>query len=251
MIKENYYDGLIAEWYDDWLKERRDDVAYYSEFFKSFSGRVLELACGTGRILLPIAKSGTKIDGLDSSVDMLKRLGAKVLEMGLPSIDTFHQSMVNFNLPKKYDAAFISSGSFQLVISDDDVMKCLKSIQNHLADHGFLIFDIFIPWDAIRAGKMESFRVTRDNSRADGTRCIVQEKFEIDLAKQIQNSVFKYEIYSENLLTKSIIGNFDLRWYWEDEMLNILEHSGFSSVEMLTGSPLYQKGKWFVFKAYH
>lgn len=251
MIKENYYDGMITEWYDDWLKERRDDVAYYSEFFNGFSGKVLELACGTGRVLLPIAKSGIKIDGLDSSADMLKRLHAKAFEMGLKSIDTFQQSMVNFRLPKKYDAIYVASGSFQLIISDDDVMKSLQSIRNHLVDNGFFIFDIFVPWDAIRVGKMESFRVTRDNSREDGTRCLVQEKFEIDLAKQIQNSVFKYEIYSENLLTKSIIGNFDLRWYWADEMLNILRHSGFSNVEMLTDPPLYQKGKWFVFRACH
>jgi SAM-dependent methyltransferase len=53
-VRDQHYKGLIAKWYDDWLKERTDDRDYYSGFFSGFDGRVLELACGTGRLLIPI-----------------------------------------------------------------------------------------------------------------------------------------------------------------------------------------------------
>ena len=248
MIRENYFDGLIAEWYDDWLKPRKDDVTFYSDYFKGFKGKVLELACGTGRLVLPIAKSGITIHGLDSSVDMLKRLRDKTQENSLNNINTFQQSMAGFSLPEKYDAIFVGIGSFQLLTSDKDVTSCLQAIERHLNEKGFLLLDVFVPWDAIKAGKSDGFIVTRDNKRKNGSRCLVMERFEIDYARQLQISVFKYEIYLDNLLTKSIIGDFELRWYWKDQMLNLLRENGFMKVELLTNN-LYQENRWFVFRA--
>jgi SAM-dependent methyltransferase len=85
-----HYQGLNADWYDEWLKDRTDDLDYYSEFFKGFTGRVLELACGTGRLLIPIARSGVKIDGLDSSEDMLGVLRGKAEGLGLNRIELYN-----------------------------------------------------------------------------------------------------------------------------------------------------------------
>jgi SAM-dependent methyltransferase len=249
MVRDDYYDGLIAEWYDDWLASRHDDVDYYTTFLKGFKGCVLELACGTGRILLPVARQGVAIDGLDSSGDMLDRLQAKAKALGLDSISTFKQPMAGFTLPGKYDAIVITSGSFQLLISEEEVMACLKSIKGHLAEGGFLLMDVFVPWNSIRAGKVDSFAVTRDSKREDGSRCVVSERFEVDTARQVVNSVFRYETFKDNKLDKSMIGDFPLRWYWKDEICNLLKGHGFSQVELLTASPLYREGSSFVIKA--
>ena len=51
------YTGPIADWYDDWLSGRKEDIAYYLEAFLGHSRSALELACGTGRLLLPIVLS--------------------------------------------------------------------------------------------------------------------------------------------------------------------------------------------------
>jgi SAM-dependent methyltransferase len=248
-MQSQHYKGLIAEWYDEWLKERTDDVTYYSEFFKGFNGRVLELACGTGRLLLPIAKSGVTIDGLDSSEDMLAVLRSKAKKLGLNGIQSYNQPMDNFSLATHYEAIFVASGSFQLLTSTEDILNSLKCIRRCLADKGFLILDLFVPWEEIITQKCDSYHVTRDVSRPDGMRSIVLERYSVSIPKQIKYGTYRYEFYDQKHLTECIVDDLSIRWYWKDEFVNLLKSAHFSKIEVLTRSSLYDEGYSFVFKA--
>jgi SAM-dependent methyltransferase len=249
-MRSQHYRGLIAEWYDDWLKERKEDVDYYSSVFRGFSGRVLELACGTGRLLLPIAGLGVPIDGLDSSNDVLSVLQRKAEKLGLQRIKLYNQPMENFDLPARYDAVFISAGSFHLLTSKEDALNSLSCVRRCLADTGFFMIDIFVPWAHIAERGHDYYRVTRDASRPDGTRSIVLERFDISIPEQIKHGVYRYEFYSQRQMTVCILDDLSIRWYWKDEFLNLLNSAGFSKTEILTDSPLYQEGHSFVFKAF-
>jgi hypothetical protein len=135
MIDPHYYDGLIAEWYDDWLSQRQDDVA------------------------------------------------------------------------------------------------------------GFLILDVSIPGDAINNGDADVFKVTRDVTRADGTRSVVREKTDMDPAGQIQSSEYKYDFYHGGALIGSFENSFELRWYHVQQMVELLKAAGFPRVtsSVATGTRLSQK----------
>src|SRR5690349_11372890 len=67
-LSAQYYDPVYAE------KPSLEDVPFYLELAKRIGGPVLELACGTGRVLLPIARAGIAIHGVDNSVPMLNVL---------------------------------------------------------------------------------------------------------------------------------------------------------------------------------
>jgi SAM-dependent methyltransferase len=248
-MHHQHYRGLIAEWYDDWLKERTDDRDYYSGFFCDFGGRVLELACGTGRLLIPIVESGVRVDGLDSSEDMLTVLGRKATKLGVKGIGLHNQLMEDFILSTKYDAIFVASGSFQLLISYESAVNSLKCIRGHLSDTGFFLVDIFVPWDDIIMQRCDSYRVTRDVTRPDGKRSIVLEWFGIDIPKQIKHGTYRYEFYDQKRLVECITDELPIRWYWKDEYLNLLREADFSNIEVLTQSSLYREGYSFVFKA--
>jgi SAM-dependent methyltransferase len=248
-VRDQHYKGLIAEWYDDWLKERTDDRDYYSGFFSGFDGRVLELACGTGRLLIPIAASGVAIHGLDSSEDMLEVLERKASSLNIKGIQLYNQLMEDFSLPTEYDAIFVASGSFQLLTSSESAINSLKCIRNHLSDDGFCLTDIFVPWHDIIVQKRDSYHVTRDVVRPDGKRSIVLERFEIDIPGQIKRGTYRYEFYDQKHLTDCITDDLSIRWYWKDEFLRLLSSAGFSRIDVLTQSPLYNEGYSFVFKA--
>ena len=248
-MQSQHYKGLIAEWYDEWLKQRTDDIDYYSEFFKGFDGRVLELACGTGRLLIPIAKSGVTIDGLDSSEDMLGVLRGKAENLGLNGIELYNQSMENFDLATRYDAVFVAGGSFQLLTAAEDALNSLKCIRRCLSDTGFFILDIFIPWGEIITQKCDSYQVTRDVTCPDGNRSIVLERYKISIPKQIKVGTYRYEFYDQKHLTQSIVDDLSIRWYWKDEFVSLLKSAHFSKIEVLTHSALYDEGYSFVFKA--
>jgi len=244
-----HYTKLIAEWYDDWLKDLTRDIDYYSDYFSDFEGHVLELACGTGRLLIPIAESGVTIHGLDSSQDMLDVLQRKATNLKIKGIELHNQLMENFSLPTKYDAIFVASGSFQLLTSSENALNSLGFVRDHLSDDGFLLADIFIPWDSIVAQKHNDYHVTRDVVRPDGKRSIVLERFEIDIPTQVKRGTYRYEFYDQERLTDCITDDLSIRWYWKDEFLVLLNKAGFSRIDVLTQSPLYTDGYSFVFKA--
>jgi len=248
-MADQHYTRLIAEWYDDWLKDLTSDRDYYLEFFSGFDGQVLELACGTGRLLIPIAESGVTIHGLDSSQDMLEVLQRKTSKLKIKGIELHNQLMENFSLQTKYDAIFVASGSFQLLTSSENALNSLGCVHDHLSDNGFLLADIFVPWDSIVVQKRNDYHVTRDVVRPDGKRSIVLERFEIDIPKQVKRSTYRYEFYDQARLTDCITDDLSIRWYWKDEFLVLLNKAGFSRIEVLTQSPLYADGYSFVFKA--
>jgi SAM-dependent methyltransferase len=248
-MQNQHYEGLIADWYDDWLRERKDDVDYYSSTFRGFGGRILELACGTGRLLLPIAGSGVTIEGLDSSRDMLNVLQRKAEKLGLKEIKVHNLRMENFDLAARYDAVFVASGSFQLLTSKEDALNSLRCVRRCLSDTGFFLTDIFLPWTDIAERKRDYYVVTRDAIRQDGSRSIVLERFNTNISEQIKHGIYRYEFYSQRQLIACILDDLSIRWYWKDEFSNLLSEAGFSKVEILTDSPLYQEGHSFVFKA--
>ena len=248
-MAREHYTGLIAEWYDDWLKDVTHDKDYYTEFFKGFEGQVLELACGTGRLLIPIAETDVTIHGLDSSQDILDVLQRKAAKLNVKGIKVHNQSMENFSLPTKYDAIFVSSGSFQLLTSSESALKSLECVRGHLSGNGFFLVDIFIPWDSIFVQERNDYHVTRDVVRSDGKRSIVLERFEIDIPNQIKRGTYRYEFYDKGRLTDCITNDLSIHWYWKDELLSHLNKAGFSSIEVLTQSSLYNEGYSYVFKA--
>jgi SAM-dependent methyltransferase len=243
------YTGLIADWYDDWLSGRKEDIAYYAEVFRERSGSVLELACGTGRLLLPLAQSGVAIEGLDSAPDMLAVLRKKAASLGLDDIRLYEQPMQKFDIPKKFDSIFIAGGTFQLLISHEDALACLRCAHQHLRDDGSLLIDVFVPWDDIQRSSSSNYHVVRDSTRADCSRSIVMERFEIDIPAQMKKGTYRYEFYTDSRLTDCFVKDLWVRWYWKDEFLKLLTAAGFSNIQTLTDSSLYQEGHVYVFRA--
>jgi SAM-dependent methyltransferase len=248
-MQSQHYRGLVAEWYDDWLKEVTADKVFYSGFFHGFQGQVLELACGTGRLLIPVAESGVTIHGLDSSQHMLDVLQRKIADLNIEGIELYNQPMEEFSLLTQYDAIFVGGGSFQLLTSPESAAHSLECIREHLTDGGFFLSDIYIPWGDIIAQRRDSYHVTRDVERTNGQRSIVLERFEIDLSKQVKHGTYRYEFYKDKHLSECITDDLSIRWYWKDEFLNVLRRAGFAEVEVLTESSLYEEGRRYVVKA--
>lgn len=123
-----------------------DDVNFYTDRLKSVEGKVLEAACGSGRVLLPLLQAGIEIEGMDQSGFMLDACRKKCAEQGLnPNLT--EADMVLFDLNRKYEAVIIPAGSIQLIETRDDLIRALKCFHEHLTDNGTLWVDTFLPTD--------------------------------------------------------------------------------------------------------
>lgn len=149
MTAESDYDAYpaIAEFYDSVpLYLHRADVEFYVAEARAATELVLELGCGTGRILIPAARAGAEITGLDISEKMLERCRARLSTEPVGVIERVGlvlSSMVNFSLGREFSLIIIPFRPFQHLLEVDEQLECLDSVRRHLAPGGRLIVDFF------------------------------------------------------------------------------------------------------------
>lgn len=141
--------ALVAEYYDatpPYLS--RADIQFYVDCARENGGRVLELGCGTGRILIPTAAAGWEIVGLDLSEAMLARCREKLAQQP-PAVQervrVVQGSMSSFELGETFNLVTIPFRGFQHLLTAEEQMACLRAAHQHLGPGGRLVFDVFHP----------------------------------------------------------------------------------------------------------
>ena len=124
------------------------DAEFYTELARETGGPVLELGCGAGRLLAPLANAGFEITGLDMSPAMLAAAAVRIAkERGAVRrrIATVLGDMSDFRLETKFAFAFIAFRSFMMLTEQDAQRRCLERVRDHLLPGGLLAIDIFDP----------------------------------------------------------------------------------------------------------
>src|SRR5262245_22537391 len=128
--------AAIADLYDHVIPYRdRGDVAFFVGAAQESGGPVLEIGCGTGRVLLPTARAGVSITGLDASPSMLaicRRRVAAEPEAVRARIDLVEADMRSFQLGRRFALATIPFRPFQHLLTLVDQLNCLLRIREHL-----------------------------------------------------------------------------------------------------------------------
>lgn len=138
---------LIAGLYDRWNRSVVEDIGFYVEEAVASRGPVLELGVGTGRIAVPIAFTGVKVIGLDSSAAMLELCSERALAAGVADlIDLRLGDLRDPPLPETSVPLVISPfRAFLHLLSDDERLFTLTRIHDLLQPGGRFIFDVFAP----------------------------------------------------------------------------------------------------------
>ena len=131
--------------YDIEYSNRVEDIPFYIETSKDIETPILELGCGTGRLLLPLARKGHKITGIDISQKMFD-ITKKKLMREPPEIkervSLVKGDMRTFELNILFGGTLIAFNSFMHLLTIEDQDKCLESIYKHLVPRGRLIISI-------------------------------------------------------------------------------------------------------------
>jgi SAM-dependent methyltransferase len=140
---------FVAEFYDHVGPYReRPDVGFYVGAAVASGGPVLELGCGTGRVLIPTARAGVPIVGLDLSPHMLRVARERLAQE--PDVVRARAELVegdlrNFRLGRRFALATIPFRPFQHLVAVEEQLACLAAVHQHLEPGGQLVFDVFNP----------------------------------------------------------------------------------------------------------
>jgi len=236
MASENHYDEIagIAEFYDATLVyQERKDVEFYAAEARAANGSVLELGCGTGRVLLPTAQAGVEITGLDASANMLARCQAKLEaepESVRARVALVSGDLADFDLGRRFALVTIPFRPFQHLLTVEDQLGCLHSVRRHLAPRGRLIFDMF----HVEPSSVFDPSWTQEKEDAPAARLadgrIVRRTVRIAAfhrAAQINEVEFCWYVTHTNGRREQIRWRVGLRYYYRFEVEHLLARAGF------------------------
>jgi SAM-dependent methyltransferase len=224
----------LAELYDHVIPYReREDVPFFVGAALESGGPVLELGCGTGRILIPTARAGIEIAGIDLSEPMLAACRQK-LALELEEIQaraTVHLAdMRDFDLGVEYALVTTPFRSFQHLLTVDEQLASLACIHRHLRPGGKFILDVFNP--SIRAFSQsncgEIAAEEPEFSLPDGTRCIRRHRIlDRDHFRQVTRVELLYDLVYPDGTKERLVHGFSMRHLFRYEAEHLLVRAGF------------------------
>lgn len=141
MLSSDIYDHPALY---DALMPVRAHRPYYVELSRRASGDVLELACGTGQLTVPVASAGVPIAGIDASAAMLNTAKERAAAAKV-SVEYVLGDMRNFDLSRRFGLIFIARNSLLHLHSTEEILAAFAMVRRHLAPEGIFAFDIFNP----------------------------------------------------------------------------------------------------------
>jgi SAM-dependent methyltransferase len=225
-----YRDGLH---YDALNSDLVADIPFYVEEARIARGPVLELACGTGRLTIPIAQTGVEIVGLDLSGSMLAHARTKAKAAGVP-IKFVEGDCRGFDLGRKFALIFMAFNSMQHLHDYASQAALFANVRKHLAEGGRFIFDVFNPSIAILARSREDRRLERECKAPDGTGTIsFEHTMDYDDASQVNRIKCYYSRRGANGEEERDfrVEDLHMRCFFPQELDLLVRSQGFEIVE--------------------
>lgn len=227
--------------YDAVFGTMAGDLDFFVQRAAASHGPALEIACGTGRITIPIAQHGVEVTGLDISKAMLDEARNKAQQSGL-NIEWIEADCRRFVAPKKFALIFIGFNSLLHLHDRVSMERFLSCVCEHLLPEGKFMFDIFSPsieFLVEHSGhRRETQRLTDPYS---GLPALVEEMVEYDAASQVNKSTLFFSVGDKRDVR---VHDLRLRCYFPQEIDALLHYNGFEVVEKLgdyDGTPFSSK----------
>jgi SAM-dependent methyltransferase len=227
----------FVRFYELFYSSRDDDLQMYRDFALAGDGPILELGCGTGRVLIPLALDGHRVTGLDLSASMLAAARAKIDAAHVGDRVTLVQGdMRDFDLPARFVLALIPINTFMHCYDTQQQLACLRAIHRHLNPGGQLIVDVYQPDPQVLLesdGRLVSEGTLLDPDTGHTIHRLYTRR--LDLATQTQTITFIMEEIDATGTVRRNLFPLCMRFVYRYEMELLLRMAGYS-LEAVHGS---------------
>lgn len=224
----------LARYYDLENVTFTDDIDLWLALADEAGDPVLELGCGTGRVLLNLARRGHAVTGLDNSPAMLARLRARLefasqRHLGTPPA-IVEASMQAFALGQRFRLAIMPFNTFMHLLTLEAQLAVLERVRQHLEPGGLFALDVPNPGEAYAAQEQG---LTLERTFADGDHTVQQfSAVTLDRAAQLARITWLYDSTAPSGAVERTIVPLTLRYTFPGEMRLLLERSGLALAQL-------------------
>jgi SAM-dependent methyltransferase len=232
--------GLVAKWWAE-FNDGGPEIDYFRRFIERDGQPALDVACGTGRLLVPYLRAGLDVDGCDVSEDMIALCRERAEREGL-SATLFVQPMHELDPPRSY-RTIVVCGGFAVGSNRTRDVQALGRFYEHLEPGGTLVLDNEVPYADSRQWQRwlrdERTDLPRAWSEDDGERRRASDGSELALQSRLlaldplaQHATVEIRArqWRDDQLIAEEIHPLDLGLYFKNELALMLERAGFEVV---------------------
>lgn len=232
------YRGKMAELWDFFRGDTSNwpDRHFYLDLIRREGQPVLDVGCGTGRLLLDYMQQGIEIDGVDNSPDMLALAVKKAAALGL-SLRLYEQRMEAFALPRRYRVILIPSSTIQLVTEPAAAAEAMRRLHAHLLPGGVLAGSIMTFWregDPLDSGWSLAAERVRES---DGVLLRRWQRSVYDPTTECESTEDRYEALVDGAVVESELHSRSpaTRNYTQEQARRLFAQAGLSGVTLYSG----------------
>jgi SAM-dependent methyltransferase len=218
-----------------------DDLPFWLELARLHGDPVLELACGTGRVTLPLARAGFSVTGLDAAPTMLEVARARAAEAAL-DITWVEGDMRDFDLGTRFRLILCPANAFLHLLTRADIEACLAAVRRHLAPGGRFALDIFIPKpELLVEAPSRHLPFGEYDDPAGRGHVIVTHSYVYEAHSQIKRINTYHTLQRPGVADEVHTGTLDMRMLFPQELDALLDYNGFSitgKYEDYAGTPV-------------
>ena len=237
MAPQTWHYGLVAKWWAEFI-EGGPEIDYFRRFIEGDGQPALDVACGTGRLLLPYLRAGLDVDGCDVSEDMIALCRERAEREDL-SPTLFVQSMHELDPPRSYRTIIVCGG---FAVGSDRVHdhQALSRFYEHLEPGGTLVLDNEVPYASAQQWRQwlpEERAVlprpwsSEDHDRrraSDGSELALDARLvALDPLDQQATLEIRARQWRDDQLVAEEVHTLDLGLYFKNELALMLERAGF------------------------
>jgi SAM-dependent methyltransferase len=211
------------------------DIPYWVASAKASTGPALEIACGTGRVLLALRRAGLDAEGFDFSPAMIKHLRDKAAKEGL-MVRAEIADMRGFEMGRRYRLAFCAFNGFAHCETVADQIACLRAAHRHLVPGGALVVHMSYPGPDYWSETRQEPVLELEAIQSDGGRLQMWDSRRKDPVLQRQRSAMEIrELDAAGKIRAVHLFSATQRWVYRFELELLFAQAGFSRWEFFGG----------------
>lgn len=234
----------VARFYDAENSDKTDDIAFYEELAEEYPGAILDVGCGTGRVVLPLARAGLNVHGIDNNGEMLRQARRHIeSEPNAFASLTLHEGDVlgdvTFDTP--FSMVLFTYNLLMHFHQQADQLNLLRRARGWIADDGVLVIDLPNAGEIFATPDSDAINLERTFVEAENGHLVLQQAVStLDRATQFMRVTWIYDETLGDGTVKRTVAPTLFRYFFPYEVQLLLKMTGFRIEQMygdVDGSP--------------
>lgn len=222
--------SIIARYYDALNSDQVNDIPLYLTLAKETGGPVLDVGCGTGRILFPFLASGYETHGIEQELEMLELAQKRSLSLTSAErgqLSLFHGDASQYALATHYSLILLSYNMLMHFHDEETQIQLLQNLRASSHSRTRLIIDLPHPSEAFTGQNSDALLHERDIINPQNGHLIqVFSRSHADLSTQLLDITWYYDEITENRCLLRTVAKQRLRFFSRAELSLLLKTSG-------------------------